>query len=110
MFVGDGVNDAPVLVGSDVGAAMGSGADASIESADIVYMNSDVSSIENSLNLAKKIRAVAHTNIAIALTVKVAIMLLATFGNASMWAAVIADTGVALLCILNSVRLNLSNF
>ena len=104
-FVGDGINDAPVLTKSDCGAAMGFGSEAAIEAADVVLSSGDLTALPKAVRLAKKTLRTIRSNIIFALSVKAAVILLAFFGLAQMWMSVLADTGVSVICVLYTTRL-----
>lgn len=104
MFVGDGINDAPVLAGADIGGAMQSGSDLALEASDAVFMNSEPSSIVIAKKIADKTLRISYQNIVFALVIKAVVLVLGLVGHPNMWLAVFADSGVAMLLILNSIR------
>ena len=104
-FVGDGINDSPVIATSDIGFAMGKGTDIAVDTADIILMTDEPEKIVDAINISRRTKHVVNQNIAMIITAKVLFLVLSVLGKTNMWIAVFADVGIALITIFNSLRI-----
>ena len=105
LYIGDGINDAPLLKNADIGVSLGSASDLAIEVSDIIIVNDDIRLLEKAINIAKKTRSIATQNIVFSMTIKLSFLILSGFGIMFMWLSIFADVGVTLLCVLNALRI-----
>ncbi len=105
MFIGDGINDAPLLKNADIGVSLGSATDLAIEVSDVIIMNNDIRLLKKGMRIAKKTRQISAQNIAFSLTIKILFLMMSTVGFMWMWLSIFADVGVAIICVLNSLRI-----